>query len=430
MDPEMDLVSKLMGNDPGGRNFFASCLLLLNPEQLKACRLVNSVWDKFIMEEVWGKKRVRRRKRLEVKLVERWKTAEPITVEIGQARERVWSIFCNDAYVFCGGSMNGRVKVYSLTSGEWVRDLLPGEVGTGCSVTRVSGSKEVIAAVMWNSRVTVWSSHREMEQLYYFDAINHNCLDLDCLHGGDKDIEDFKVAGSKTALLLADPHQMDKTSLVVIKRGEHMWEEKTLVCLPSDSRLSSLAIDGDWVAVVKRFGTGQKVMLWQDDIFRQEVDLPGCLPVAVMAIAMELPFFSLRDIVKGCAFIKVFRLAADSGMEDISTVASLFKTIPIDDNLMPIRGGIICNQLFFGFVLASSYDEEGPSVILIEKKALLDPAAGPPLQTARRQINLEVNGSIRNVDMNTTCLVFGQDQRQGSEEVGSLLLRNDFWMPN
>ena len=71
MEPEEvpDFVSKLMANDPGGRNFFVSCLLCLNPEQLKACRLVNSVWDQFIKDELWGQNTARRR-RLEGKLVE------------------------------------------------------------------------------------------------------------------------------------------------------------------------------------------------------------------------------------------------------------------------------------------------------------------------------------------------------------------------
>ena len=430
----MDFDSKLLG-DGGGQKFFANCLLFLSPEQLKACRLVNTVWDQFIMDEVWGKRRGMRR--LEEKLVHRWKTAEPITVELGQARERVCSMFCNDAHVFCGQG-NGIVAVYSQISGEWVRDLTPGEVGTGFNHTRVFGSKEVIAAAVQDSGVTVWSSHREMEQLYHFNANDRNCLDLACEHGEDKSIVDFKVVGSKIALLVVD-FENNKTSLVVLKRGEHIWEEKTLACFPSNptSRLSSLAIDGDWVAVAKwsiwdhtkRLKMDStKVMLWQDDTFRQDLDLPGCLPAAVMDIAMKLPFliFSLRDIVTGCASIKVFRLAADSGMEDINTVASLFKSIPLADNLMPIRRGIICNELFFGFVL-DSYAEERLAVILTEKKALLDPAV-PPLETERRQINLD--GPTRRVDMNTTSLVFGQDQRLGSGETGTLLLRNDFWMPS
>ena len=48
-----ELVSKLL-DDGGGRQFLASCFLLLEPKDLKACRLVCSAWNEFIEEEVWS----------------------------------------------------------------------------------------------------------------------------------------------------------------------------------------------------------------------------------------------------------------------------------------------------------------------------------------------------------------------------------------
>ena len=383
MEPEVDFVSKLMENDPGGRNFFASCLLLLNPKELKACRLVNSVWDEFIVDEVWGKNRGRRK--LEEKLVERWKTTDPMAVELSQVSGQICSMFCNDSLVFCGLA-SGRVSVYSLTSSEWVRDLMPGEVGPGfISFTKVSGGKAVIAAAMWGSMVTVWSSQREMEQLYHFNANNRYCLNLVCRHAGPipcSTIVDFKVVGSKIVFLVED-FRKNKTSLVAIKRGEHIWEEKTLVCFPSNSELNNLlATDGDWVAATGQMLNSTKVMLWQDETYRQDLVLPGCLPIAAEAIALELPFLILwSSDVNVSASIKVFRLAADNGMEDISTVAFLVKSIPLY-NLVPTWRGIICNKLFFGFLHA-----EGLAATLIEKRALVD-AAVPAEKTERRQINL------------------------------------------
>ena len=61
-----------------------------------------------------------------------------------------------------------------------------------------------------------------------------------------------------------------------------------------------------------------------------------------MAAAMELPFLiiSLRNMDK------VFRLAPDRGMEDISTVATLVKSIPFDDPWQ--SPAIICNKFYFG----------------------------------------------------------------------------------
>ena len=425
-DLEEDFVSKLMGNDPGGRTFFASCLLCLNPEELKACRLVNSVWAKFIMDEVW--KRSRGRKRLEGKLVERWKSVDPRTVELGQMRESVWSMCCNDAFVFCG--LESRiVAVYSLTTGQWVRDLSPGQVVAGFgrhARLAVSGNKTVVAASFREPTVTVWSSQGKMEQLYYFNATNQTCQDVNCLHEGAdrRSIWDIKVVGSKVALLVRN-FEKHTIALVVIRKGEHIWEENTLTCfsqasfpIPSQNVTDFLAVDGDWISVTK-WPSG-RVSLWQDDTYRQDINLPG-LPTTAMdspfllkehiASAIDFPFLilSVRE-KKGRASIKVFRLAADN---EISTVASLVKSIPFGDR---VACRIISNQLFFGFV--SYLHPTGKAVTLIEKRALVDAAVA---NTEMNRINLL--DSFNCLDMNSTCLVFARHQ-------GFVLKKKDFWMAN
>ena len=414
--PGKDVVTKLMANDPGGRRFFVSCLLCLNPEELKACRLVNKAWAKFIVDEVW--KRSRGRKRLEGKLLERWKTAVPPAVELCQTRESVSSIFCNDAYVFCGLHC-GEVRVYSFTTGQWVRDLMPGEGETRVRCNRLmSGSKTVVAsAAKFGSTpvtATVWSSQDKMEQLYYFNATNHNCLDVTCIHEGAdrRQLVDMNVVGSKIALLVFNVSK-NKCSLVVIRKGEHIWEEKTLACfLVLSSPKPFLAAAGDWISVT-RWPSRQVALqcaLWQDDTYRQDIDLPGCQSAPLLATAMDLPFLSLsvRDNDKPCASIKVFRLAADNGMKDIcGTVASLVKSIPLGDSWPTM---IICNHLLFGFV-----DWNEATVTLIEKGALADAAAAEP---DRRQID---HLGWSSCDMNSTSLVFTRDQR--------FVLKKDFWNP-
>ena len=75
METEYDFVSALLRIGEGGIDFFASCLLHLDPDELKACRLVNRAWDEFIRKEVWGSKR--RRQLLKEKLLQRWKNIEP-----------------------------------------------------------------------------------------------------------------------------------------------------------------------------------------------------------------------------------------------------------------------------------------------------------------------------------------------------------------
>ena len=101
MDPkEIDFVTKLLAIGQGwGQSFFVSCLLYLSPEDLKACRLVNTTWDKVIKEKVWGNKKAR--KTLEQKLSQRWNTTNPEAVELIML-ESVGVLFCNDKYVFCG----------------------------------------------------------------------------------------------------------------------------------------------------------------------------------------------------------------------------------------------------------------------------------------------------------------------------------------
>merc|ERR1719209_1469128 len=100
MESEGDLLKALLADHSigGGRQVLASSLLLLNPEELKNCRQVNKEWNKLIKKEVWG--RPRWRKELEKKLVNRWNTQNPDTMVLGQAREKVARIFCNDRHIF------------------------------------------------------------------------------------------------------------------------------------------------------------------------------------------------------------------------------------------------------------------------------------------------------------------------------------------
>ena len=71
MDPEEEIwiVSQLMLLDEGARKFVANCFLLLNPEEIKACRLVCKEWNEFIMENLW--KLPCRREKLSQKMANR-----------------------------------------------------------------------------------------------------------------------------------------------------------------------------------------------------------------------------------------------------------------------------------------------------------------------------------------------------------------------
>ena len=87
METEYDFVSALLRIGEGGIDFFASCLLYLDPDELKMCRLVNRARDKFIRKEVWGNKG--KRLLLKEKLLQRWKNVDPAAEEFGPLRMMV-----------------------------------------------------------------------------------------------------------------------------------------------------------------------------------------------------------------------------------------------------------------------------------------------------------------------------------------------------
>ena len=125
----------------GEGDFFVSCLLHLSPEDLKACRLVNKTWNDLIKERVWGNKRAR--KRLEEKLLNRWKTTNPETVRLGTVPWGVRAMFCNDSHVF-SVMYGGKVKVYSLADGQWVKDLESDE--ENLEISGICGGESIVAA--------------------------------------------------------------------------------------------------------------------------------------------------------------------------------------------------------------------------------------------------------------------------------------------
>ena len=394
METKCDFVTALLAIGEGGVDFFASCLLHLDPHELKTCRLVNRAWDEFIRKEVWGRKK--RRLLLKEKLVERWKNSDLAAEEFGHVTMAlnpylepfevgvVDSIFCNDSHVFCG-LKSGKVGVYCLTTGEWVRDLMPGKVHADhfSNGTKVGGSDLVVAAVMWSTIVTVWSGKKEMERLFCLDVLNYPCMGVNCGHDEDWDnheVEEIQVVGNKVIFLREDTWRR-KCSLIVIDKGEHnVWESKTLACL-DDHYSASLATEKDWIAVARTVSlpkpNNADINLWGNDSFRQDISLPDCQPVGFYTkIALKLPFIVVSSGT--ISSVKVFQLASDNLMEDPRPVASLVKTIQMGGEVKKM----IFNELLFGFVLAPGEDDK-QDVVLIEKKALLD-ASTPSEETKKR----------------------------------------------
>ena len=103
-------------------------------------------------------------------------------------------MFCNNSYVFCGME-GGEVKVYSMTDGQWVRDLESGE--EDLEVERICGGESIVAAQLGVRVVTVWKSKDDLGHLHSFDARNHDGLEDGC-------VGDVKVTGNKVVLLLVE----------------------------------------------------------------------------------------------------------------------------------------------------------------------------------------------------------------------------------
>ena len=159
-------------------------------------------------------------------------------------------MFCNNSHVFCGMG-NGKVRVYNMTDGQWVRDLESGE--EDLVVWRICGGESIVAARLGRRHrrvVTVWSSKEEMGRLHSFDVRNHEGMDW---------VVDIKVTGNKVVLLLKDGTNLTH-QLVVLQEGEHNWENKILepFSTPRRSRRTqprwhkNLAVDKVWLAVTER----------------------------------------------------------------------------------------------------------------------------------------------------------------------------------
>ena len=96
--------------------------------------------------------------------------------------------------------------------------------------------------------------------------------------------------------------------------------------------------------------------LWKEDLFRQDIEMPGVSAGDVRDVVLESPFF----VVGGTdwsgdrltSWIKVFQLAADNLMEDLNSAASLVKTLQFPDFYADklLCTGLVWGCLIFCFV--------------------------------------------------------------------------------
>ena len=306
MDPEGGLISLLLSNG-GGHKFLVSVLLLLSPEDLKACRQVNSTLNKLIKAEMWGTKTGR--SKLVKDLVHRWKTAEPRPVMIPVTQwdpvtgyfehDDVSSMFSNDRFLIVG-QVWGKVSVFSLETNRWVKELMPNQpwgIGRQDPEPEVRGSADLVA-VKAGFMVTVWrvpsTQMEDWKQVHSFDMSNHRCPDLACADWpketevpegavlfGNPNFAAMQVDKNKIILLFvccSSEPRANRGNLIIMKMDEKKeWANRTLASFLYPSLLAS---GGDWVALMRKTRDlnvrDLKVSLWVgEETTPQDAVLPG-----------------------------------------------------------------------------------------------------------------------------------------------------------
>ena len=208
--------------------------------------------------------------------------------------------------------------------------------------------------------LTVWNTSDQMQELHCFNAQNYKCLDVSCDHGADSTIGQMKVIDPAKIAVLVEHHDQNKASLLFLKRIKNVWDEDTLACFSLSMGDPLLAADGDLVAVAiewrrtarRRENFQRRFTLWPENKKTgQEIELPGRGGREVLAIFMELPFLVLilgRD--RRTAEVQVYRMGPEDPMKDVSSEATLVKTICINNSETDEEMKLVSNQLFMGVV--------------------------------------------------------------------------------
>ena len=204
---------------------------------------MSTFWDKLVKDEVWGSEAGK--KGLTARLRQRWVNFKPQMDWLGEAKEAVTSLFCNDTHIFCGQD-SGMVRVYLVSSGEWVTDLVPrespsSEPNPDAMSTLVAGGKGMVAAVTWGQIVTVWSKKDGMDWAhpggvasfsYQFKCDSCKERPCDCpkrsegAAEGDGTIEDIKVTPHGKIVLLKKNEDGDAdtaSALLIMEKSDDGW---------------------------------------------------------------------------------------------------------------------------------------------------------------------------------------------------------------
>ena len=318
--------------------------------------------------------------------------------------------------------------MHNLPSGNWIRDLKPAQRPTGddhwSDSTEVVGSKDMVAAVLWERVVLFWETKgEEVTQLNPLNLGN-----LRCRRGGG----DIQVCGTKVAILARGNDIIrgegvvegsGMASLIVMEKGERGLVKKTLSNFTGCLHGGLVALNGNFIAlakdVLKSDVVDTRIALWCGDKRLSDVLLPGRMGHSVTGIILEAPYvilslFADRESTRERnVTIKVYSVSSSKQMEKISSQGCLLKSIPITGITGPIPeirgdptgGRFVFNDFIIGHV-QQQWGDKDTAVFIMDKKLLLNPRVSAK-DVWMRRINLPYDCTM--VNINNTSLVCAKD---------------------
>ena len=414
--------------------------MLLHPKDLKVCRQVCKSLNKFIKSEAWGTEGGK--KLVTQKLANRWMTADARPEELVTVGQEVANLVCNDQFIFCSDK-NGIVDVFSIASGDLVRQLLPDENVAGEIEERISGRVAVeeglvASALMRTSDVgfkccgSIWSTGGEMEMLNNISfPLPVPDVEGDGGPGGNRRpwIIRFDVCSLTTvvALISGDLFDHRGSSLLVANKEETGWECLTLHSIQHTEAgfpWIPFALEGEAMALVKDSSESRVTLVWNRET-QKNLDLPSWrVDYCVRAMALMLPHLVLlleedrqaENQLPTNPQVNVYKMASGS------SEGSLVKSLGLDSPRSFFTCLCFYNNLLLGFVQCHIGEDGMDSRIhVFEKDSLVDEN-----KTARRRL-IALPSMVSWTNMNTTSLVYSSTRQLFNPFIGSIFKR-DFWI--
>ena len=429
-----NFVGQMMQMDEGAVRFVMNFFLLLDPEDLKACRLVSKQWNEFIKREVWRNQYGK--KRLTHKLLQRWMAGNP-KEEVFFSQEvnfenQIEDIVCDEEYVYCADS-TGKVMMFRLSDGVMERELNPGPEDERLDIfdpgylghPKMAAKKDLLAltgsvrdpVLITIPTLTVWNTTTSSTGEVVF-------------RGGSRGsrIMAMEVMEGKIAIVEGSGVGWRHRSLVVIEKVDNVWMRKDLAQwpLPRSAETCMASYNDVWVVLELDIDT-LRVYTGSDD--GKELKMPVSGNEYTWVMSMSLPFLvTLRAQGSRNCIVQVFKVPT----EDIGTDISLLKSINIEGvgfiNL-PLK------PFYSNFVVGVLYSRQtvGDILHVFDTAKLLDVSVLPE-NVEWREVKLGGTGnwncSARNRSMNTTSLVYIKNQGGHGQPHRQSLVKRDFWMSN